>query len=115
MIRRTYIGEADLKLLQDFNAAARAETDSCGYLHPGDIPHHLFGGNKFFDPAEVMTIWEKDTGVAAWLLVVPRHKSYDAEVRPDLRGNSFERAVLAYPDSQTVALMRQHNIEGDRF
>ena len=55
MIRRTYSGEADLKLLQDFNAAAIAATDHCGYLHPGDIPHHLFNGNHKYDPAEVMT------------------------------------------------------------
>jgi hypothetical protein len=73
------------KLLQDFNAAAIALTDHCGYLHPGDIPHHLSSGNRYYDPAEVMTIWDDDQGVAAWLLVGPRHKSYDAQVCPDLR------------------------------
>ena len=52
MIRRTYTGEADLELLQDFNAAAIAVTDHCGYLHPGDIPHHIYNGNKYYDPAE---------------------------------------------------------------
>ena len=71
MKRRTYTGEADLKLLQDFNAAAIAATDHCGYLHPGDIPHHLFNGNNKYDPAELMTIWEDDQGVAAWLLANP--------------------------------------------
>lgn len=113
MIRRTYTGEADLKLLQDFNAAAIAVTDHCGYLHPGDISHHLFNGNKYYDPTEVMTIWEDDQGVAAWLLVGPRHKSYDAQVRPDLRGNDFEREVLEYADDRTVELMRRHDITGD--
>jgi mycothiol synthase len=115
MKRRTYQGDLDLKLLQDFNAAAIAETDGCGYLHPGDIPHRLFNGNKYFDPAEVMTIWEDESGVAAWVLVGPRHKSYDAQLRPDLRGGDFELAVLVYADSRTVELMRQHNIETDRF
>ena len=85
VIRRTYSGEADLKLLQDFNAAAIAVTDHCGYLHPGDIPHHLYNGNRYYDPTEVMTIWEDDQGVAAWLLVGPGHKTYTAQVRPDLR------------------------------
>ncbi|MCP4285179.1 MAG: GNAT family N-acetyltransferase, partial [Gammaproteobacteria bacterium] len=113
MIKRTYTGEADLKLLQDFNAVAIAATNHCGYLHPGDIPHHLFSGNKYYDPAEVMTIWEDDQGVAAWLLVGPRHKSYDAQVRPDLRGNDFERGVLEYADDRTVELMQRHNITGD--
>jgi len=113
MKRRTYTGEADLSLLQAFNAAAIAVTNHCGYLHPGDIPHHLYNGNKYYDPAEIMTIWEDDQGVAAWLLVGPRHKSYDAQVRPDLRGDDFEREILEYADNRTVELMRQHDIAGD--
>ncbi len=113
MIKRTYSGAADLKLLQDFNAAAIAVTDHCGYLHPGDIQHHIYSGNKLYDPVEVMTIWEDDQGVAAWLLVGPRHKSYDAQVRPDLRGNEFERDLLVYADDRTVELMRQYNIASD--
>ena len=113
MLRRTYAGEADVARLQEFNAAAIAVTDHCGYLHPGDIPHHLFNGNRFYDPAEVLTIWEDDRGVAAWLLVGPRHKSYDAQVRPDLRGAALEREVLEYADRRTVDLMRRHGVEGD--
>jgi len=113
MIRRTYTGEADLQLLQDFNAAAIAVTDHCGYLHPGDIPHHIYNGNKYYDPTEVMTIWEDGQGVAAWLLVDLGHKSYDAQVRPDLRGNDFEREVLEYADDRTVELMRRYDIGGD--
>jgi heme-degrading monooxygenase HmoA len=113
MNRRTYTGEADLKLLQDFNAAAIAATDHCGYLHPGDIPHHLYNGNQKFDPVEIMTIWEDDQGVAAWLLVGPGHKSYDAQVRPDLRGGDLERKVLEYGDERTVELVQRHDILGD--
>lgn len=115
MNKRSYSGETDIKLLQEFNASAIAMTNGCGYLHPGDIPHYLFNGNKFFDPAEVLSIWEDDAGVAAWLLVGPRHKAFDAQIRPDLRGSSLERGVLAYGDKQLVALMRQHNIEGERI
>ena len=113
MNRRTYAGEADLKLLQDFNSAAIAETDHCGYLHPGDIPHHLYSGNRYYPPAEIMTIWEDDQGVAAWLLVGPRHKSFDAQVRPDLRGGDLEREVLEYADERTVELMQRYDIPGD--
>ncbi|MGD8517730.1 MAG: GNAT family N-acetyltransferase [Anaerolineae bacterium] len=113
MIRRTYTGEADLRRLQDFNAAAIAVTDHCGYLHPGDIPHHIYNGNKYYDPAELMTIWEDGHGLAAWLLVGPRHKSYDAQVRPDLRGSDLERDVLAYAGERTVELMHRYDIPGD--
>ena len=113
MKKRTYTGEADLSSLQMFNAAAIAATNHCGYLHPGGIPHHIYSGNKYYDLAETMTIWEDDQGVAAWLLIGPRHKSYDAQVRPDLRGGDFERGVLEYADDRTVELMRQHDIAGD--
>jgi mycothiol synthase len=110
---RTYTGAADLKLLQDFNAAAIAATDHCGYLHPGDIPHHIYSGNRYYAPAEFMTIWEDDRGVAAWLLASPRHKGFDAQVRPDLRGGDLEREVLERATERTVDLMRQYDVAGD--
>jgi mycothiol synthase len=113
MIRRTYSGEADLKLLQDFNAAALAITDHCGYLHPGDIPHHIYNGNKRYDPVELMTIWEDDQGMAAWLLADPSFKCFDAQVRPALREGSLERDVLERAYNRTTELMRQHQIASD--
>jgi hypothetical protein len=94
MRRRTYQGAADVTLLQAFNAAPTAATGGCDSVHPRDIPHRLFNGNRSFDPAEVMTLSEDRAGVAARLLVGPRHRAYDARVRPDLRGEDFERAVL---------------------
>jgi mycothiol synthase len=113
MKKRTYTGEADLKLLQGFNASAIAVTDHCGYLHPGDIPHHIYNGNKHYDPIELMTIWEDDQGMAAWLLVNPNHKSFDAQVRPDLRGCDFAREILELAYESTVKLMQLHNISSD--
>ena len=113
MRKRTYTGEADLQLLQDFNAAAIAVTDHCGYLHPGDIPHHIYNGNKHYDPVNLISIWEDDRGVAAWLLADPSHKSFDAQVRPDLHGNDLEREVLEYAEDRVVELMRRHDIAGD--
>jgi len=113
MRKRPYTGAADLKLLQDFNAAAIAVTDHCGYLHPGDIPHHIYSGNRGYDPAEITTIWEDGAGVAAWLLVQPRRKSFDAQVRPDLRGGDLEREVLQVAADRTPELMRRYDIDGD--
>lgn len=115
MKQRAYTGAADLDQLQAFNAEAIAMTDHCGYLHPGDIPHHIYNGNRYYDPAHLLTIWEDRDGVAAWLLVGPRHKSYDAQVRPDLRGGAFERDLLTFADSRTVELMRQHDIVSDHI
>ena len=115
MRHRPYRGHPDVERLQAFNAAAIAETDHCGYLHPGDIPHHIFSGNKLYDPSELLRIWEDAQGVAAWVLVGPRHKGYDAQIRPDLRGGRFEREVLQFADTRTAELMRRHGIEGDQM
>jgi len=115
MHHRPYRGDSDVELLRAFNAAAIAATDHCGYLHPGDIPHHIFSGNKLYDPSELLRIWEDAQGVAAWVLVGPRHKGYDAQVRPDLRGGEFERQVLQFADQRTAELMRKHKIEGDQL
>ncbi|MAT98152.1 MAG: hypothetical protein CL608_13490 [Anaerolineaceae bacterium] len=113
ILKRKYTGEADLKRLQDFNAEAIALTNHCGYLHPGDIPHHIYSGHKHYDPVDLLTIWEDGCGVAAWLLADPSHKSFDAQVRPDLRGGDFERDVLQLAEARTIALMQRHNIAGD--
>lgn len=110
MRKRTYTGEADLHLLQNFNSRAIAVTDHCGFLHPGDIPHHIYSGNRSYDPAELTTLWEDNHGIAAWLLVNIKYKSFDAQVRPDLRGNDFERDVLGTAEERTVELMSKYDI-----
>ncbi len=115
MKRRAYRNATDVELLQTFNAQAAAATDGLGYLHPGDIPHHMFNGNRMYDTSEVVTIWEDDMGVAAWVLGGPRHKESDIQVRPDLKGSEFEREVLGYAETHLLELMRRHGIESDRI
>ena len=112
---RRYRGETDVVLLQTFNAEAIAETDGCGYIHPGDIAHRLFNGNKLLDPTDVLSIWEEDGSVIAWVLASPRHGGFDAQVRPDRRDPRFERTVLEYAESETLRLMRRDGIERSRL
>ena len=113
MTTRIYTGAADLSLLQNFNAEAIAATDHCGYLHPGDIAHHIYNGNKYYNPVDLITIWEDERRIKAWLLAQPRHRSFDAQVRPDLRGSALEREVLQRAETHTVELMGVHGIDGD--
>ncbi len=116
MKQRSYQGATDVALLQAFNSAAFAQTAGCGYLHPGDIPHRLFNGNKLYDPAEILTIWEDEVGVAAWVLVGPSERGFDAQVRPDLRDDhGFERAMLEYAEAQTLTLMQRDGVDGDQL
>ena len=113
MRRRSYEGEADVARLQRFNAESIAATGGCGYLHPGDIVHHLFYGNRHFDPVNLTTIWEDKSGIAAWVLAHPKYRSYDIQVRHDLRGGAFEREVLEYADARIVAVMQANDVESD--
>lgn len=102
-------------MLQNFNAQAIGVTDHCGYLHPGDIPHHIYNGNKYFDPADLMAIWEDSQGITAWMLVQPRFKSFDAQVRPDLRGGDFEREVLEESEILLLELMQKYEVASDHI
>ncbi len=113
MKQRPYEGAHDLELLQNFNADCIAAADGCGYLHPGDIAHHMFNGNRYTTPAEITTIWEDSSGIAAWVMLGPRHMAYDAQVRHDLRGSEFEREVLDFADHQQVESMKAHGIESE--
>jgi mycothiol synthase len=115
MRRRSYQNAADVALLQAFNAAAIAATGGCGYLHPGEIPHHLFNGNKLYDPADVLTVWEDRSGVVAWVLASSSFRSYDAQVRPDSRGGELEREVLRFAEARTAELMDLHGVESDEM
>ncbi len=113
MQQRSYEGPRDLDLLQTFNSECIAAAGQCGYLHPGDVAHHLIYGNKYVDPADITTIWEDATGVAAWVMLGPRHMSYDAQVRHDLRGGEFEREVLQFADLRQAEIMKVHGVESD--
>lgn len=113
MNQRPYQSPTDVALLQSFNAQAIAQTANCGYLHPGDIPHHIFSGNKYYDPADVLTIWEDKDGVAGWALADPSHSGFDAQVRTDLRGGDFERILLQHAEAETVKLMQRHKLDGN--
>jgi len=78
-------------------------------LHPGDISHHFYAGNQLYDPAELSAIWEDRNGVAAWILCAPGFAGFDAQVRPDLRGDTFESEVLEIAESQTAKLMARYD------
>jgi len=114
MKRRAFKDSTDLDLLQAFNANSLAETQGCGFIHPGDIAHRLFNGNKQFDPSHVLTIWEDAGGVAAWVLAEPTHECFDAQIRPSLKGSEFAAEVLEYAEERTLELVRQHGSQAKK-
>lgn len=112
MKKRNYQKPADVALLQEFNAQQSKRTNGCGYSHSGDIFYHIYSGNKGFDPAEILTIWEDNNGVAAWMLASPGRKEFEVYVGQD-QSDGFEQEVLTYGEQRTLELMKLHRIESD--
>jgi ribosomal protein S18 acetylase RimI-like enzyme len=115
MKSRPYAGPADVAALQRFMAETWAASDGFGCLHPGDIPHHLFSGNKLFDPTEFCTIWEDDDGIAAFLLANATYKMNDLQIRPDLRTKDWVRELVVHGESELLTRMALHGIESDEI
>lgn len=113
MRKRNYDQPTDITLLQIFNAQQSKQTGGCGYIHTGDIFYHIYSGNKVLNPQKILTIWEDENGVAAWMLSSPRRKEFEVQVRTDLREDEFEKEVLLYGEKRTIELMKEHNVESD--
>ena len=60
MTKRAYAGEADLELLQDFNAAAITQTNHCGFLRARGYVQTLQAA-RFW--ASNYAIWHAENGL----------------------------------------------------
>ncbi len=114
MNERRYRDRRDVTLLQGFNAGAISATGGCGFIHPGDIPQRLFNGNKPYDPAEVVTIWEDPIGIAGWVMASARHRKYDAQARPDLRTGPFAMNAMATAGVEYATVVNEGTNEASR-
>lgn len=98
-------GDDDLARIQEFNGAAVAAAGWAGYIHTGDIVHRLFSGCRQYEAGRVLHLWEDDSGIAAWALLQPRHVGFDLQIRPDLRGGSFEVDLVAWCERALLDLL----------
>lgn len=75
---RPYRTADDLARLQHYNATHIAH-DICGWLYPGDLAHRLFSSGRRHAPADLLRLWEDETGaIVGWALVIPP-KSFDIQ------------------------------------
>lgn len=81
--RREFDGARDLEGMQDL-AAQRAEVLGVGMsLHPGDVAHRIWNGNRLSDPADVVAQWLSHGELAGYGLLWPKDHAFDLVVRPD--------------------------------
>jgi mycothiol synthase len=98
--RRPFSGSDDLYRLQAFNAAAIAAVGHSGYLHPGDIPHRLYNGQRWFDPPELVYLYESAGEIAAWVMVYPRLGGFELQIAPGRREPAWERHLMEEAESE---------------
>lgn len=105
MKARWLSGPGEIGILQEFNGRAIAEAGQSGYLHPGDIVHRMLNGCRHHDVSRLFSVWEDGAAITAWLMLQPRHDSFDLQIRPDKRGDEFELELLLWAESALLDLL----------
>jgi ribosomal protein S18 acetylase RimI-like enzyme len=113
--RRPFAGPDDLYRLQAFNSAAISAVGHAGYLHPGDIAHRLYNGQRWFDPEEVLFIYEGRGEIAAWVMVYPRLASFELQIAPGRREPAWERELLGEAEAEAWAAIERHGTGKDEL
>lgn len=103
----------EVAALAEFSGRCIAAAGQPGHLHPGDVFHRAFGGNRLFDPTRFCHVWEDASGIAAWIMLQPKHPSYDIEVRPDLRSVDLEAELVEWGHFKLRKLMDELGMAGD--
>ena len=96
MTSRWISGPDEVVALAEFTGRAIAAAGQSSYIHPGDVFHRTFGGNRHLAPQRCIRVWEDDAGIAAWVLLQPKHGGFDLQVRPDRRDVDWEAELAAW-------------------
>jgi mycothiol synthase len=104
---RPYQGDADLTKILQAVGEWNAQTGGCGYLHPGDVCHHLSNGLRGQDPTPYLHLYEEDGRLIALVLLYPRHQGYEVLLDPRHRGSDLEAALLDWAERQMWARMQE--------
>src|SRR5690349_1431287 len=103
---RPYQGDADLAKILQAVGEWNAQTEGCGYLHPGDVCHHLSNGLRGQDPTPYLYLYEEGGRlIAVVLLYLPRSETYEVLIDPRHRGSDLEAVLLDWAERQIWARM----------
>ncbi len=111
---RWVAGPWEVAALAEFNGRTITAVGHSGYLHPGDVFHRTFGGNRHLDPSSFLHVWEDATGITAWLMLQPRHGGWDLQVRPDLRDPLLEAELIEWSVEALLVLLAESDTNLDR-
>jgi mycothiol synthase len=92
-----------------------AQTDFCGYLHPGDVGHFISNGLRGRNPSEHIFLVE-DAQMALLAVVLihqSRLSSFDLLVHPAYRGSELETALLTFAEQITWKYIQAAELERD--
>lgn len=104
--RRDFDGERDLGPMQDLVAERTARMGIGTNLHPGDIAHRIWNGNRMHDKVDVVPTWVEGSRIVAFAVVWPKEQALDLVVDPDLdaaaRGQVLDEAIDVARDDDRV-------------
>ncbi|MCP3975465.1 MAG: GNAT family N-acetyltransferase [bacterium] len=112
---RWLTGDDDVARMQEFNGRAVASAGWAGYIHTGDIVHRLFSGCRQFEPSRIVHLWEDESGIAAWVMLQPKHLGFDLQIRPGLRGGSLETNLVAWCEQALLNVLQETNKQVDEI
>jgi GNAT superfamily N-acetyltransferase len=98
-----------------------AQTDGCGYLHPGDVRHFISNGCRGRSPSDHLFYLEDrdldEDGSGAILAVImispPKRASFDLMIHPAYRGGALEAALIPWAEARVWESMQAEGIERD--
>ena len=94
---RAYRNKDDLLKMQSFTAQVIADYGDCGIVHVGDIAHRIFNGMSMANPADIVRLWEDESGdLIAWIISEARFTGYDRLIHPRYFDTEIEDEIITW-------------------
>ncbi len=118
MKRRSFRGDGDAYLLQEFTAETTRVQGRAGLMHPGDVVHRVYNGLRREDPTELVHIWEDGADdVLGWTLLDPGGAGFDPQVSNEARRRypDLEREINLWSEERLLELLAARGSEATRI
>lgn len=102
MVRqREFDADRDFDVMRRLAARRTAVMGVGTNLHPGDIAHRIWNGNRLEDPIDVVPTWVSGGELVAFAILIPKFQAFDLVVEPDLGAGDLESIL-----DRTIELAR---------
>ena len=111
---RPYKNAEDLPRMQALTQQLNGLNDGVGLLHVGDIPHRIFNAGRWYQPQEIVYLWEENDQLVAWIIIFPRTGGFDVAIHPDY-WERLQGGFLAQSEQYQRQLEQKLSLEARSF